>query len=59
MKMHFLETVDIEKRLVRLYGEHEATLGATCVYNSRAVFGCTSLLKRSQRCAIQDVMKQD
>ena len=51
MKMHFLETVDIEKRLVRLYGEHEATLGATCVYNSRAVFGCTSLLKRSQRCA--------
>jgi len=28
MKKHFLETVDIEKRLVGLYGEHEATLGA-------------------------------
>jgi len=45
----FLETVDIEKRLVGLYGEHEATLGATCAYDSRAVFGCTSLLKRSKR----------
>jgi hypothetical protein len=51
IKKHFLETVDIEKRLVRLYGEHEATLGAACVYGGRAVFGCTSLLKRSKRCA--------
>ena len=29
MKKHFLETVDIEERLVGLYGKHEATLGAS------------------------------
>jgi hypothetical protein len=49
MKKHFLETVDIKKRLVGLYGEHETTLGATCVYNGRAVIGSTSLLERSER----------
>jgi len=29
MKKHFLETVDVEKRLVWLYGEYEAALGAS------------------------------
>jgi hypothetical protein len=51
MKKHFLETVDIKKRFVGLYGEHEATLGATRVNDGRAIFGSTSLLERSERCA--------
>lgn len=38
MKKHFLEAVDIEKGFVGLYGEHEATLGASRVYDGRAVF---------------------
>jgi hypothetical protein len=59
MKKHFLETVDIEKRFVGLYGEHEATLGARGVYDSGAIFGCTRLLERRERRAIKDVMKQD
>jgi hypothetical protein len=49
MKKHFLETVDIEKRFVGLYGEHEATLGARGVYDSGAIFGCTRLLERRER----------
>ena len=41
MKKHFLEAVDIEKGLVGLYGEHEATLGAIGVYDGGAVFSCS------------------
>ena len=49
MKKHFLETVDIEKRFVGLYGEHEATLGARGAYDCRAIFGGTRLFERSER----------
>lgn len=59
MKKHFLEAVDIEKGLVGLYGEHEATLGASRVYDGRAVFCGTRLLERSEGCARLDVMKQN
>ena len=59
MKKHFLEAVDIEKRLVGLYGEHEATLGATRAYDGGAVFGGASLLERSEGCARLYVMQEN
>jgi hypothetical protein len=59
MKKHFLEAVDIEKGLVGLYGEHEATLGAIGVYDGRAVFGGGRLLERSEGSARKDVMKEN
>jgi hypothetical protein len=39
MKKHFLERVDIEESLVRLYGEDETTLDGCCGYERGAIFG--------------------
>ena len=51
MKKHFLERVDVEKCLVRLYGENEAPLGGCCGYERGAVFGGGGLLERSEASA--------
>ena len=51
MKKHFLERVDVEKCLVRLYGENEAPLGGCCGYERGGVFGGGGLLERSEASA--------
>ena len=42
MKKHFLERVDIEECLVRLYGEDETTV---CGYERGAIFSSSILLE--------------
>ena len=45
MKKHFLERVDIEECLVRLYGEDETTLSWCCGYECCAIFCCCGLFE--------------
>ena len=45
MKKHFLERVDIEECLVRLYGEDETTVSGCCAYEGGTIFSSRVLLE--------------
>jgi hypothetical protein len=57
MKKHFLKTVYMKKRFIRLYGEDEATLCVSGRYESGGILGSTELFERGERRARLNIMK--